>query len=494
MTSRTSDLVLKHDLSPKDPPANWLWKTIATAMAEPAVGDPRRPALLQLRSEADANLVRSHLKRLGIDCVVCEDLDCLDSAFAGLVERLRGKRISPLVEMPGMVPGQIAGYYEAAACFYRQAPWRAVGDVPIKIECDRFKSGPWYACVLGPGRNTLGLTLYEDLDLLRRIGNGELSLEESARISSTISVIFDQKHDLAPADLEAIEKHGWTVAGPEAYPLAIRLNPGRAVRSLLAWELELLEACLRAIPTFAEAKPPETMTVKLTAAGHELTLTMQWCPLRRGATEATAPNQPRQSPTPETPSTGRLGLFLRWEAVGALCGIIIGAVFNTSGAAIFVSQIIVPILATVGALLGGIYGHFFNKARHCHGGLLLWVILLGLVGIVFGMLTTALVVASLGSLAGFFVWWFLRPFFKADFFLSSCAALGVAVQTWLWDASGAFSGAVYGGLIGLAGGMLLILLCMLLVRLLIRDATGGRRTATLAMMPDFLPFVPTHGS
>ena len=49
------------------------------------------------------------------------------------------------------------------------------------------------------------------------------------------------------------------MAGPEAYPLVLRINPGMAVRPPLAWELELLEACLRAIPKFlarqANARP-----------------------------------------------------------------------------------------------------------------------------------------------------------------------------------------------------------------------------------------------
>jgi hypothetical protein len=48
----------------------------------------------------------------------------------------------------------------------------------------------------------------------------------------------------------AAEKHGWTVAGPEAYPMVIRINPGLAMRPPLVWELELLEGCLRTIPDF----------------------------------------------------------------------------------------------------------------------------------------------------------------------------------------------------------------------------------------------------
>ena len=483
VTSRTDDLILKHGLPLEDRQADWLWMTIAKAMADPVVGDPRRPGLLQLRSEEDANSLRPHLKRLGIDCVVCDHLDQLDSAFAKLVEDLHGRKMSALVDMPGVQSDQIASYYEAAAYFYRQAPWRTLGEVPVKIECDKFTSGPWYAVVLGPGRQTLGLTLYEDLDLLRKLGSGELSVYDSARIASAVSVVFDQKHDLAPADLDAIDNHGWTVAGDNAYPLAIRLSPGRAVRSLLAWELELVEACLRAIPQFAEEDPQETTMVTVHLEDKELTLRMQSFPLGTAKPEDTATSQPKPVTTAKILSPKHL---LSWAVIGALYGVIIGAVFSTSDNAILASMIATPVSALVGIVWGAIFGRSFNKAGNFRGGPLLWAILLGLVGISFALLVSALVTASIGSLKAIIAWLLLRPFFKKDFFLIlSCAAVGVVVETCQWNVSAVMWGSTSGAVIGAVVGIASLLVTVLLFKVLIRDATGSRQGGTLFLKEFF---------
>ena len=281
VTSRSEDFILKNDMLLTEPPTDWLWETTAKAMAGPSAGDPRRPGLIQVRSQTDANVLRPHLEGLGVDCVVCDDLDQLDSVIAELVNGMNeGKEPPALVDMPGLSPEQIGSYFQAAAFFYRQAPWqRVLGDLPIKVECDSFQTGTWYALVMGQAGMTLGLTLYEDLTIVRKILSGRLSDEENCRINSAISVIFDEKYDMPFDDLDAIEEHGWSVAGSEAYPLAIRVNPGRAVRSLLAWELELTEACLRAIPRFAKAEPHETKQIRVKVAGKDLILTMQWCPV-----------------------------------------------------------------------------------------------------------------------------------------------------------------------------------------------------------------------
>jgi hypothetical protein len=76
---------------------------------------------------------------------------------------------------------------------------------------------------------------------------------------------------MAPADLDSAERYGWEVAGPEAYPCAMRVNPGNAIRPPLAWELQLLEGTLRAIPEFL-AKKQKNAKMTVRAAAGELTL------------------------------------------------------------------------------------------------------------------------------------------------------------------------------------------------------------------------------
>ena len=66
------------------------------------------------------------------------------------------------------------------------------------------------------------------------------------------------------------------VAGPEAYPCAMRVNPGYAVRPPLAWELALLEGCLRAIPDFLGKKHVTSDQITVATGSGELELVLSW--------------------------------------------------------------------------------------------------------------------------------------------------------------------------------------------------------------------------
>ncbi len=252
VTERTAGLIVAHDLSDRQPGPETLWQRLADAMRTPLSGAPSRPVEVQLRSEDHRRTVGPRLEEIGITCTLSDELDQLDLAFDSLQQHMVGPSPMPaLVDVPGVELAQVGGYFDAAARFHQRAPWQHVpGDTVLMVACEKFDSGPWYAVVMGQSGVTLGLALYDDLDTLRMLLSGRLSDEESVRRTSALSVTFDEEFNMAVGDLEAAEQFGWPVATPEAYPCAMRVNPGRAVRPPLAWELELLEGCLRAIPEF----------------------------------------------------------------------------------------------------------------------------------------------------------------------------------------------------------------------------------------------------
>jgi hypothetical protein len=189
--------------------------------------------------------------------------------------------------MPGVTPGRVAGFYEAAAAFFHQAPWKEVGyEAAIKVECAKFQSGPWYAVLMGQSGLTTGLALYEDLKALRRLwargGKG------NARRTVGTSVTFGEEWDIPVADLDAAKEHGWPVARPDAYPEVFRKERGLSVRPPLAWELELMEACLRAIPEIVDRRKQDD------PAGEEFTVRTASGVPRRGLPAAPA----RRAATP----------------------------------------------------------------------------------------------------------------------------------------------------------------------------------------------------
>jgi hypothetical protein len=275
--NRTDDLVLAHLMTPERPPAEWLWEAVVQAMRRPVIGEPHRPGAIEVGSTEHGEALLPKLDRAGVECVVLARLEELDSALESLAQYSTGQGAPPsLLDGPGMKPSQVASFYAAAAEFYRRKPWQQVpSDTIIKVECDKFQSGPWYTVVMGQSGVEQGLAIYEDLTALQAMIVGDASEEENTRGMSALSMMFSEVFDISFRDLDAAEKHGWTVAGPEAYPLVIRVNPGLAIRPPLVWELELLEGCLRTIPEFLTEKAATCSKTVLVTSG-ELTLRLAW--------------------------------------------------------------------------------------------------------------------------------------------------------------------------------------------------------------------------
>jgi hypothetical protein len=280
VTSRSDDLILAHDISEAQAPADRVWEVLAKAMKRPAAGEPHRPTVLQSRPHELWDELKPRLDDLGITLERTEELDHLDAAFRDMARQNDGDTIPSILEMPGMKNEHVASFYRAASKFYRRAPWRKLGDeAAIKVECGHFQSGPWYAVVMGQAGVTFGLTLYDDLRTLERMWEGNLSDDQGARATVALTVLFDGETGIPLADLDACRKFGWEVAGPAAYPWIFRKEPGMSVRPPLAWELELLEGCLHAVLSFVARHPPHDLsmhTMTVPVASGDLSLTLSW--------------------------------------------------------------------------------------------------------------------------------------------------------------------------------------------------------------------------
>jgi hypothetical protein len=271
--------VLAFELTHEPPTVAQAWQVLLRAMERPEAGEPHRPTEVQMAEGPGwAQSLRPALGAIGVGCEAVAALDGLDTLLDELSGHLAAQGTSALLDMPGVTPEAVGGLFDAAAVFYRQAPWKKTGERPIRIDCARFESGPWYAVVMGQAGMTSGLVLYDDLATLRRIQRGGMSEEDNARQTAALAVVFGDKTDLAPADAAALAQHGWPVAGPDAYPSVYRMEPGLSMRPPLAWEVQLLEGCLRAVPEFARKKTRRLAPLSLTVptAGGELPLVLAW--------------------------------------------------------------------------------------------------------------------------------------------------------------------------------------------------------------------------
>ena len=202
-------------------------------------------------------------------------LDQMEEILEDLSSSLNGgQQMAAMIDTPGVTLRHVGGLFAAAAEFYQKRPWRSVpGDVVIEIRCDKFQAARWYAVVMGQSGMTYGLAMYEDREVLQAFLRED---PDAQRRNSGMSLMYSEAFEISVRDLDAAEREGWPVAGPEAYPLVLRINPGLAIRPPLAWEMEILEGCLRAVPPFLARteRMPARMTVPV--ATGELTLELTW--------------------------------------------------------------------------------------------------------------------------------------------------------------------------------------------------------------------------
>ncbi len=275
-----SDLIQTYEVVEAEPSPDALWDILMRAMQHPSMGKAHRPIELQVRASDRWEYLRPHLEEVGVRLTVVEELDHVDVALGELSEHLGGAAEPGLLDASGVTPRLVAGFYEAAAEFFRLAPWKKVGyEGAIRVECDKFQGGPWYAVLMGQSGLTIGLALYEDLDLLKSLWTGEGDEEENARRTVATTVTFGEEWDIPVADLEAAKRHNWKVARSDAYPAVYRKELGMSMRPPMAPELELMEGVLRAVPNFVSRRrqddsTKEAMTVQ--AATSELRLVLGW--------------------------------------------------------------------------------------------------------------------------------------------------------------------------------------------------------------------------
>lgn len=180
--------------------------------------------------------------------------------------------------MDGISTEQARDFHRAAARFYRESPWRSIGEgESIKVECQQLEAGPWFAVVLGKMSTLRGLMLFDDREARRLMGRG--NYEAIADRIGCIGVHFEPRDQVQPGAADEVKRHGFEVAGPSAYPHTFRMETGRRFRSPSAWELELLEACLWVIPDFlkrAGDRSPEVLEYAFDGLIGRMSLDLAW--------------------------------------------------------------------------------------------------------------------------------------------------------------------------------------------------------------------------
>ena len=251
VASRTRDRVLVPEVGAERPDARQLMAMILRAMRQESL----RPARVELADATLLETIAEGLEPAGVAAAAAAGglpaIDRMSEALADATDE--PDTLRPLSGVPGVTEAMQRSLYAAAADFFRARPWRAV---PPDSVIDIREPGPEgrlvQVVVMGQSGVQQGLAIYDDPDTLAAALAGD---EEGVARGTSLAVMFGEAFEIHAADHDRIERCGFEVAGPEAWPLVIRLNPGFATRPPLAWEVKLITACLGDLPAFLKAVP-----------------------------------------------------------------------------------------------------------------------------------------------------------------------------------------------------------------------------------------------
>ncbi|MEO8493573.1 MAG: tetratricopeptide repeat protein [Planctomycetota bacterium] len=268
--SRSKALMTAH--TPGDPAPEMLLDFLVRTMSRPGGEPAQRPRLVEVSDSDCYDHLRPRLEAAGIACRLVDELSEFNDFCLRLARSFDGSEKCALADGQGVTRSQMESFYEAAEYYFRQAPWRRVpGEVPIEIRCDDPDMGTRYAIVLGRTGVQLGLCIYDDWKTTRAMLSGYARLDENR----ALAVCYDEAEIMSAVDLQLIERLGWPIATPEAWPAVMRLQPSRTPRSANAKELVFLDACLRAIPDFLKTKAT-SQNRQVKTGTHPVELHLAW--------------------------------------------------------------------------------------------------------------------------------------------------------------------------------------------------------------------------
>jgi hypothetical protein len=253
-------------------------------MAEPMIGEPRRPRTLLVHDEPLAAVLREELGGDEVEVRVEAELPLWDAVVGGFVEQILANRpsLSYLADEEAS-PERVGEFFQAAADFYSAAPWKVLADDPIELHLPG-SDQPVFATVMGSGEMEYGLSLHFSAEELADLLFSE---EMPEMIPDALAVTFEPESELPESMREERKQHRWTVAGPTAYPLPMRSGVESIFREPTSDELALLTSALEAVRKFAhrhasdlaDATEVIEATIRLQSGGEALVVFPALLPL-----------------------------------------------------------------------------------------------------------------------------------------------------------------------------------------------------------------------
>jgi hypothetical protein len=211
-----------------------------------------RPGRLQV---ADKHLGLRLLAAIGdsdLALTVLSDLPAVRRVLTDMAEHVAGAPLPPnALDVPGVTVDRMRAFAEAARRFYEAAPWRQLSDADlIHVEAPAAEPGLGHVTVLGGSEQTFGLGFFDSVE--DHTETQESPEPELFFARARWSLFYGPISHLPFGDADLWEDYSLTVAGDDAYPVAVQFRPGRQPRRPDARVLSHIESLLRVLAETTE--------------------------------------------------------------------------------------------------------------------------------------------------------------------------------------------------------------------------------------------------
>jgi hypothetical protein len=191
---------------------------------------------------------------LGFEIVVAATPE-IDHVFESFLEHTARTGSGPESYLgPGIDAATIEKLFAAAARLHQAQPWtRIPPDACLQVDCPALEIHSGLLVVVGQMGQSFGFAIFPDqeafdaLQLLGQTGAGVAPPQ--------IMFSYDTRAELPRALVDEVRSHRWKLAGPGAYPSAMRLDGKGGARPLTASETIGLAAVASALATLVASTP-----------------------------------------------------------------------------------------------------------------------------------------------------------------------------------------------------------------------------------------------
>ncbi|MBI5481904.1 MAG: hypothetical protein HY906_23820 [Deltaproteobacteria bacterium] len=224
--------------------------SLAETMAKPMVGKADAPSSVRVATKELAEALRAGHPNLEI---VIAPTPEVDAVMAVMREHMGDHPEEEQTYLgPDLTPKLMASFFRSAATLYRARPWAHIpaNRSVFSLNIEQFGLREAALVVIGQMGESLGFILFANLDdyALYHEAASTLERDEDMKLPHHFALNFERGADLSPALRKEVSTHRWEVAGPEAYPWPVAVDPDLVARPPTAKEVAISEAVCLSLP------------------------------------------------------------------------------------------------------------------------------------------------------------------------------------------------------------------------------------------------------